>query len=75
MINPKLAPKNEKKMVKGQGVKCYECQGFGDITLECPLKKNRKKVYTVTWDNESGSEQEPEETESGEDGDNAFMAF
>ncbi|GMP54782.1 hypothetical protein CsSME_00019833 [Camellia sinensis var. sinensis] len=45
------------------------------MSLECPSKKNRKKVYTVTWDDESGSEQEPEEPESGEDGDSAFMAF
>ena len=29
----------------------------------------------MTWDDESGSEQEPEEPESGEDGDSAFMAF
>ena len=72
---PKLAQKTEKKIVKGQEVKCYECQGFGHIALECPSKKNQKKVYTVTWDDESGSEQEPEEPESGEDKDSAFMAF
>ena len=29
----------------------------------------------MTWDDESGSEQEPEEPEFGEDGDSAFMAF
>ena len=29
----------------------------------------------MTWDDESGSEQEPEETESGEDEDSAFMAL
>lgn len=37
---PKVAQKTKKKIVKGQGVKCYKCQGFGHIALECPLKKN-----------------------------------
>ena len=40
---PKLASKTEKKIVKGQGVKCYECQGFGHIALECPSKKESEE--------------------------------
>jgi hypothetical protein len=41
---------DEDKSDQGKGVRCYECQGFGHIKIECPtyLKKQKNRM-SITW--------------------------
>ena len=39
-----------------QELHCYQCQGRGHVSSECPSKKNRKKALKITCDEQSNSE-------------------
>jgi hypothetical protein len=41
--------RDEKNSDKGNGVRCFDCEGFGYIKTECPTYlKNMKKVMSIT---------------------------
>ena len=68
-INP--IAKKEKGKIQGNSerLQCYECQGFGHFASECPTRLRKKKALTITWDDESKSDEDESDNEDqGEKG-------
>ncbi|XP_019168839.1 PREDICTED: uncharacterized protein LOC109164745 [Ipomoea nil] len=73
MSNSKSAasrPARSREKSNNKGIKCYECEGFGHVQVECPTYLRRKKSMTATtW-----SDDEPESEAAGSGAEEMFVS-
>ncbi|GMP64709.1 hypothetical protein CsSME_00025850 [Camellia sinensis var. sinensis] len=75
-INSITQKRKGKMQGNSERVQCYECQGFGHFAQKCPTHLRKKKVFTITWDDESESDKDESDNKAqGEEGHEQFLTF